>query len=167
MSIRRVAAVGVTLLVVAGCASAGGVSTQQEVQLGAQEAQQVNAQLPMLNDAEIDQYVNALGTDIASRTARSDLSWHFAVVNTSDVNAFALPGGYVYVNRGVIERAATQWQRRKYLCAFSEKPARVNASRSMISSGCFARQRVERRRDAGGRPRCRTASPTIAPPDLT
>ena len=106
MSIRRVAAVGVTLLFAAGCASAGGVSTQQEVQLGAQEAQQVNAQLPMLNDAEIDQYVNALGTDIASRTSRSDLSWHFAVVNTSDVNAFALPGGYIYVNRGVLERAS-------------------------------------------------------------
>jgi beta-barrel assembly-enhancing protease len=106
VSIRRVAAVGVTLLFAAGCASAGGVSTQQEVQLGAQEAQQVNAQLPMLNDAEIDQYVNALGTDIASRTSRSDLSWHFAVVNTSDVNAFALPGGYIYVNRGVLERAS-------------------------------------------------------------
>lgn len=106
MFTRRIAlTVGVTLLV-AGCASAGAVSTQQEVQLGAQEAQQVDAQLPMLNDAQIDQYVNTLGNEIASRTARSDLQWHFAVVNTSDVNAFALPGGYIYVNRGVLERAA-------------------------------------------------------------
>ena len=106
MFTRRIApAVGVTLLV-AGCASAGAISTQQEVQLGAQEAQQVDAQLPMLNDAEIDQYVNSLGNAIASRTSRSDLQWHFAVVNTSDVNAFALPGGYVYVNRGVLERAS-------------------------------------------------------------
>ena len=103
---RRIAlTVGVTLLV-AGCASAGAVSTQQEVQLGAQEAQQVDAQLPMLNDAQIDQYVNTLGNEIASRTSRSDLQWHFAVVNTSDVNAFALPGGYIYVNRGVLERAS-------------------------------------------------------------
>lgn len=106
MFTRRIAlTVGVTLLV-AGCASAGAVSTQQEVQLGAQEAQQVDAQLPMLNDAQIDQYVNTLGNEIASRTSRSDLQWHFAVVNTSDVNAFALPGGYIYVNRGVLERAA-------------------------------------------------------------
>lgn len=106
MFTRRIApAVGAALLV-AGCASAGAVSTQQEVQLGAQEAQQVDAQLPMLNDAEIDQYVNTLGNEIASRTSRSDLQWHFAVVNTSDVNAFALPGGYVYVNRGVLERAS-------------------------------------------------------------
>jgi predicted Zn-dependent protease len=101
---RLMLVAGVAL--VAGCASAAGVSTQQEVQMGAQEAQQVDAQLPMLNDAMVDQYVNTLGTQIASRTARSDLQWHFAVVNTSDVNAFALPGGYVYVNRGVIERAA-------------------------------------------------------------
>jgi len=103
---RRVVGVAAVALLAAGCASAGAVSTQQEVQLGAQEAQQVDAQLPMLNDPEIDQYVNTLGTDIASRTSRSDLQWHFAVVNTSDVNAFALPGGYIYVNRGVLERAA-------------------------------------------------------------
>ena len=106
MFTRRIAlTVGVTLLV-AGCASAGAVSTQQEVQLGAKEAHQVDAQLPMLNDAQIDQYVNTLGNEIASRTSRSDLQWHFAVVNTSDVNAFALPGGYIYVNRGVLERAS-------------------------------------------------------------
>jgi predicted Zn-dependent protease len=102
---RQIFVAGVAALV-AGCASAGAVSTQQEVQMGAQEAQQVDAQLPMLGDAAVDQYVNSLGTQIASRTARSDLAWHFAVVNTSDVNAFALPGGYIYVNRGVIENAA-------------------------------------------------------------
>jgi predicted Zn-dependent protease len=98
------AVVGAALL--AGCASAGGVSTEQEVQMGAQEAQQVSAQLPMLNDAQIDNYVNALGQSIASRTSRSDLQWHFAVVNSSDVNAFALPGGFVYVNRGILEHAS-------------------------------------------------------------
>ena len=105
MRIRNLAAVaGAALLV--GCASAGGVSTEQEVQLGAQSAQQINAQLPMLNDAQIDNYVNALGQAMASRTSRSDLQWHFAVVNSSDVNAFALPGGFIYVNRGIIEQAS-------------------------------------------------------------
>lgn len=84
-----------------GCA----VSQQQEVQMGQQEAAQVDAQLPMLNDPAIDAYVNQLGQDIASHTSRADLQWHFAVVNTDVVNAFALPGGYVYVNRGVLERA--------------------------------------------------------------
>jgi predicted Zn-dependent protease len=83
-----------------------GVSTQQEVQMGQQEAQQVSAQLPMVQDAYIQNYVNQLGQRIASRTSRADLQWQFQVVNSSVVNAFALPGGFVYVNRGVLERAS-------------------------------------------------------------
>jgi predicted Zn-dependent protease len=89
-------------VVLAGC----GVSTQQEVQLGQQEAQQVNAQLPMVQDAVIQNYVNALGQRIARTTSRSDLNWQFQVVNSSVVNAFALPGGFIYINRGVLERAS-------------------------------------------------------------
>jgi predicted Zn-dependent protease len=86
----------------AGC----GVSTQQEVQMGQQEAQQVSAQLPMVQDAIIQNYVNSLGQRIAARTSRSDLNWQFQVVNSSVVNAFALPGGFIYINRGVLERAS-------------------------------------------------------------
>jgi predicted Zn-dependent protease len=96
-------------LTVGGLAAMGGcaVSTQQEVQLGQQEAQQVSSQLPMLQDTQIDSYVNSLGNRIANLTSRGDLNWHFAVVNTDVVNAFALPGGYVYVNRGVLARATS------------------------------------------------------------
>ncbi|HEX7594832.1 MAG TPA: M48 family metalloprotease, partial [Gemmatimonadaceae bacterium] len=83
-----------------------GVSTQQEVQMGQQEAQQVNAQLPMVQDAEIQNYVNALGNRIARLTSRADLNWQYQVVNSDVVNAFALPGGFIYVNRGVLERAS-------------------------------------------------------------
>ena len=89
----------------AGLLAACGVSQQQEVQMGQQEAQQVSQQLPMVQDAVIQNYVNALGQRIASRTSRSDLNWQFQVVNSDVVNAFALPGGYVYVNRGVLDRA--------------------------------------------------------------
>jgi predicted Zn-dependent protease len=89
----------------AGLLAACGVSTQQEVQMGQEEAQQVSAQLPMVQDAYIQNYVNALGQRIASRTSRADLQWQFQVVNSDVVNAFALPGGFVYVNRGVLARA--------------------------------------------------------------
>ncbi len=75
--------------------------------MGQQEAQQVSTQLPMLQDAQVNAYVNELGNRIAKLTSRGDLDWHFAVVNTDVVNAFALPGGYVYVNRGILERAST------------------------------------------------------------
>lgn len=88
-----------------GCSS---VSQQQEVQIGQQTAAQVNAQLPMLRDPQIDGYVNSLGRSIASRTSRADLDWQFAVVNTDVINAFALPGGFVYVNRGVLARASNE-----------------------------------------------------------
>ncbi len=73
--------------------------------MGQQYAQQVNAQLPIIADPEINRYVNVLGDSIAKLTARSDLEWHFYVVDSHEVNAFALPGGFVYVNRGLIERA--------------------------------------------------------------
>jgi predicted Zn-dependent protease len=89
-------------------ACAGSISQQEEVQLGQQSAAQVNAQLPMLNDATINSYVNSLGRNIAQRTSRADLDWHFAVVNSEVINAFALPGGYVYVNRGVLTNASNE-----------------------------------------------------------
>jgi len=74
--------------------------------MGQEEAQQVNAQLPMVQDAVINSYVNSLGNRIAKLTSRSDLQWQFQVVNSDVVNAFALPGGFVYVNRGVLDRAS-------------------------------------------------------------
>ena len=94
---------GVVVLVVA-C----GVSQQQEVQIGQDQAAQVNAQLPILQDAQINNYINQLGSSIAHTTSRADLAWEFRVVNTDVVNAFALPGGFIYVNRGVISRAANE-----------------------------------------------------------
>ena len=98
-------ALGVTLALGAACSS---VSQEQEVQMGQQTAQQVNAQLPMLRDATVDAYINSLGRAIAHTTSRADLDWHFAVVNSDVINAFALPGGFVYVNRGVISRASNE-----------------------------------------------------------
>jgi len=85
--------------------SACGISQQQEVQIGAEQAQQVNAQLPIIRDPEINRYLQVLGDSLAHVTTRADLDWHFFMVNTNDFNAFALPGGYVYVNRGVAERS--------------------------------------------------------------
>jgi predicted Zn-dependent protease len=103
--IPRVAAGLAACAILSGC---GGISQQQEVQMGTQEAQQVNAQLPMLQDATVNAYVNSLGRSIASHTSRADLNWQFAVVNTEVINAFALPGGYIYVNRGVLSRSSNE-----------------------------------------------------------
>ena len=85
----------------AGCA----ISTQQEVQMGTEYAQQINAQLPIIKDPEVVRYINVLGDSIARLADDRSLQWQFFVVNSSEVNAFAVPGGYVYVNRGLVERA--------------------------------------------------------------
>jgi predicted Zn-dependent protease len=92
----------VTLAALAACAS---VSTQQEVQMGVEYARQINAQLPIVMDPEINRYVNVLGDSIARLADDRNLDWHFYIVDSPEVNAFAVPGGFIYINRGLIERA--------------------------------------------------------------
>jgi beta-barrel assembly-enhancing protease len=97
-----------TAALVAGTITAcGGVSTQQEVQLGTDYAAQINAELPIVQDPAIAQYVTLLGDSIARLADDRGLTWHFYVVDSPEVNAFAVPGGYIYINRGLIERAQT------------------------------------------------------------
>lgn len=86
-------------LLPAGCE----VSQEQEVALGDQTAQEVSAALPIVVDPYIAGYIAELGDTIAKLTSRRDLDWRFSVVNSHQVNAFALPGGHIYVNRGLIE----------------------------------------------------------------
>lgn len=86
-------------------ASACAVSQQQEVELGASTAQQVAAQLPLVRDAASLSYINALGNRLASVTDDRNLTWHFNIVDSREINAFAVPGGWIYVNRGLIEKA--------------------------------------------------------------
>ena len=86
-------------------ASACSPSQDQEVAIGRQNAEQVNARLPILRDPEAADYVQQLGMSMAARTSRADLDWRFFIVDSKDVNAFALPGGFIYVNRGLIDHA--------------------------------------------------------------
>jgi predicted Zn-dependent protease len=82
-----------------------GVSSQQEIEMGAQYSQQINAQLPIIQNPEANRYINVLGDSIAKLTSRTDIpDWKFYIVDSKEVNAFAVPGGYIYVNRGLIER---------------------------------------------------------------
>jgi beta-barrel assembly-enhancing protease len=94
------AALAAALAALAAC----GASTNQEVEMGQQAAAQATHQLPMVHDPEIDRYINILGDSLASVADTRGLEWHFYIVNSPEVNAFALPGGFVFVNRGLIER---------------------------------------------------------------
>ena len=88
------------LAVLPSCAA----STHQEVDQGQQTAAQAIQQLPMVRDVEINRYINVLGDSLAGLADTRDLEWHFYVVDSPEINAFALPGGYIFVNRGLIER---------------------------------------------------------------
>jgi len=84
----------------------------QDVQLGREAAGQADKQLPLLNDPQVVQYINSLGHRLVSFAPNntSDYVWQFKVVNSPDINAFALPGGFIYVNRGAIEAAEDEAQ---------------------------------------------------------
>ena len=96
-------ALGTTLVVLLLGASACGVSEEREIALGRANAEDIAAKYPLVTDSVVGAYVQALGMRLARGTSRPSLPWHFAVVDSRDVNAFALPGGFVYVNRGLIE----------------------------------------------------------------
>lgn len=83
-------------------------SPQDDVQIGQQSAVQAEQQLPILNDAQVESYVNRIGQRLAKNAGGPQFQYQFKVVNASDINAFALPGGYVYVNRGVLDQARNE-----------------------------------------------------------
>ena len=93
--------------VVAMIAAACTVSEDQEKAIGQNAAAQVEREAPMVTDATVSNYVTGLGTTLASKSDDRSRDWQFHIVDAEVVNAFALPGGFVYVNRGLIERAGS------------------------------------------------------------
>jgi beta-barrel assembly-enhancing protease len=87
-------------------------SPQTDVQVGRQAAQQMERRLPLCNDPKVDQYLTQLGLKLAAKlpTRGVQYPWEFHCVNTKEVNAFALPGGFVFINRGLIEAADNEAQ---------------------------------------------------------
>jgi Zn-dependent protease with chaperone function len=83
-------------------------SPQDDVNVGQQSAVQAEQQLPMLNDAQTNAYLNRIGQRLAANAGGPQFQYRFRVVNQSDINAFALPGGFVYINRGVIDTASNE-----------------------------------------------------------
>jgi Zn-dependent protease with chaperone function len=85
-------------------------SPAQDQEIGKQSADAAEKQLPILNDKSIETYVDRIGKRLAAVAPGADYPYQFKVVNASDINAFALPGGYMYVNRGLIEAAQNEGQ---------------------------------------------------------
>jgi predicted Zn-dependent protease len=106
----RAAIVALTVAVGAGCVKnpATGkrhlnlVGKDQEVAMGRQGAEDVAASIGLYGDDALTQYVSQVGQKLAATSERNELPWTFRVVDDASVNAFALPGGYIFVTRGLL-----------------------------------------------------------------
>src|ERR1051325_2896830 len=87
-------------------------SPQDDLKVGRQAAQEVEQQMPLLRDETVGSYVERVGQRLVSAIPTEfqhpEFRYYFKVVNASDINAFALPGGPMYVNRGMIEAARSE-----------------------------------------------------------
>ena len=83
-------------------------SPQQDVEIGQQSAVQAERQMPIVKDRDVEAYVNRIGQKLAANAGGPQFQYRFRVVNASDINAFALPGGFIYLNRGIIENAKSE-----------------------------------------------------------
>jgi predicted Zn-dependent protease len=78
------------------------VSESQEIAIGQENDRAIVAEMGLYPDEELQQYVGAIGKEMAARSERPELPWTFRVVDDPVVNAFALPGGYIYITRGIL-----------------------------------------------------------------
>jgi predicted Zn-dependent protease len=78
------------------------ISVEQEKQIGREEAQKVERSIGLFDDATLQAYVAAVGQRLAEHSPRQDVAYRFQVVDSPEPNAFALPGGYVYITRGML-----------------------------------------------------------------
>jgi predicted Zn-dependent protease len=81
-----------------------GFSPEEETRIGRQIAGNLLGAVPLVRDDKLQDYVNLVGNWVALQSGRRDVTWRFGVLDTEDINAFAAPGGYVFVTKGLYRR---------------------------------------------------------------
>jgi predicted Zn-dependent protease len=84
------------------------ISTEEEVQMGQKFSVEIEKELEILDDAGVTSYVNSICQELVQHSKRKDLEYHVKVVNTEEVNAFAVMGGFMYFNVGLLRAADTE-----------------------------------------------------------
>lgn len=92
----------ICLLGVGGC-----IGESREQEIGDEMASTVNRQIALVQNPLLNRYISSIGNALAAVSDRPELDYHFYLINSRTVNAFALPGGHIYVTRGLIERTRT------------------------------------------------------------
>lgn len=104
-------------------------SDQQEIGFGEDADPDIRWQFGgAYSDSQLQSYVNSVGQKVASASDRNNIPYHFTVVDSSDINAFALPGGYVYITRGLLSRMDNEAQ---LAAVLGHEIGHVNARHSM------------------------------------
>jgi predicted Zn-dependent protease len=129
-----------TLLVVSTAAAALAlISVNEEIELGRQAQKQVKAEVPELSDRAVISYVQAIGRRLAARASGPKYPYTFSVANYREINAFALPGGPVWLHRGTIAAAANEAQLAGVLAHevahIAERHAADQLTKSLIANG--------------------------------
>ncbi len=83
---------------------AGNPSQEEEVRIGQQIAGNLLGAAPLVRDDGLQRYVNRVGRWVSLQTERPDLAWHFGVIESDDLNAFAAPGGYIFLTKGLYRK---------------------------------------------------------------
>ena len=78
------------------------ITEEQEIQMGREYNSQILKMNPVYEDQELQEYVQSIGESLALKSHRPNLIYRFTVLDSPDINAFALPGGYIYINRGLM-----------------------------------------------------------------
>ena len=84
------------------------LTPQDEVAIGKQAAKEIETSVEMYAEPIVGAYIDSLGQTLVKASGVTQFQYHFKVVDAPEVNAFALPGGFLYVNRGLIEAAETE-----------------------------------------------------------
>lgn len=108
---RRSGALTLALAVGSGSVAAFQlVSVRDEIQIGQQAQQEIRQQTPEVSDPAVREYVEALGRQLAAHASGADYPYSFSTADYRELNAFALPGGPVWINRGILDAAETEAQ---------------------------------------------------------
>ena len=86
------------------------ISDEQEIEIGKQTNEQVLSEYPLHNDPQLQQYVTNLGQQLLNNSDSRDIPFKFQVVTSDEINAFATPGGFVYVTTGLLKAAENEAQ---------------------------------------------------------
>lgn len=84
------------------------VDDKGEAEIGSGVAANLLGAAPLVKDDKLQAYVNRVGLWLAMQTERPDLQWHFGVLDTTDINAFAAPGGYVFITKGLLMKMRSE-----------------------------------------------------------